>query len=193
MYVKKEIKRFFRNEGTQRAREQRDREDFYYSCIYDLLQKSSHYPKLNEKLKYFKAKIVRLNGREITNLQADLRDNVSFKDEQLSLYHIINVHKRRKKRLVTEIIDQEGNRHTTQEKIRRILHAELREGECGKHRRGLLRGSTYGCSRDGGCIGFDTHKQRTGGCDITGPCQKVTRGGWNKGGALQMGKRNNTG
>lgn len=148
MYVKKEIKIFFRREGRERAREERGREDFYYSCIYDLLQKPSDYPKLNEKLKYFKAKIVTLNGRQITNLQADLRENVSFKDEQLSLYHVINVHKRRKK---TASNRNNGPRaqqtfHTRRDQksfpcgIAGKIYSN--KGECGRRRRGLLRGNT---------------------------------------------------
>jgi hypothetical protein len=124
-YVKQEINGCSRNAGWERAREQRRREDFYYSCIYDLLQKPPDYSQLNEKLKYFKARIIRLNGRQVNNLQAELRENVTFKDEQLPLSHIINVHKRRKKRLITEVEDQEGNRQNTQNEIRKVFHGEM--------------------------------------------------------------------
>jgi hypothetical protein len=46
-YLKKAIGRFFIHEGQERAREERDREDYYYSCLYDLLQKPVDYPNLH--------------------------------------------------------------------------------------------------------------------------------------------------
>jgi hypothetical protein len=76
----------------------RRKENFYYSCIYDLLKKPVEYPKLNEKVKYCKAKILRLHGKQLKHLQADLHETTTLHDEQLSLHHIIGIHKRRKTR-----------------------------------------------------------------------------------------------
>jgi hypothetical protein len=94
-------------------------------CIYDLLRTPSNFPELHVKLKYYKAKIIQLHSNQMQQLQAELRENVTAPDEQLSLYHIITRQQRRKKNLITGITDKNNVRHTQQPSIRKTFYSEL--------------------------------------------------------------------
>jgi hypothetical protein len=85
--AKSGIKRFFQIEGRERARTKKAQLEFYYMCIYDLLQTPSNFPELHVKLKYYKAKIIQLHSNQMQQLQAELRENVTAPDEQLSHHH----------------------------------------------------------------------------------------------------------
>jgi hypothetical protein len=47
-------------------------------------------------------------------------------DEQTSLFHIINRQQRRQKKIITAITDEDGNKHTTLQAIRKTFYQELR-------------------------------------------------------------------
>jgi hypothetical protein len=88
--VKPGIQRFLRAIGREKASEYKQQVNFYYACIYDLLQKPIDYPELNTKLKYYKAKIIQLHGYQLEHIQTEPRGNMVLPGEQMTLYHIIN-------------------------------------------------------------------------------------------------------
>jgi hypothetical protein len=124
-YLKKAIRRFFIHEGRERAREERGREDCYYSCLYDLLTKPIDYPNLHSQIRHFQAKIIRLHGMRTRKLQVDMREPAPFPEERLSMYHLLPVRKLRQRRLITVIMDSTGHMLTTTVAIRKVFCSEL--------------------------------------------------------------------
>jgi hypothetical protein len=130
-YAKREIQWFFRREGKQRAQDQRSKGEFYHACINELLEKPPEDPQVNEKIKYFKANIIRLHGKQMETLKANLSETDIIHDEQPALYHVIKVHTRRKKKLIMATLHQEGRRvdtrHEIQERFRRELQTKFEQ------------------------------------------------------------------
>jgi hypothetical protein len=118
-YLKKAIRRFFIHGRQERAREERDREDYYYSCLYDLLQKPMDYPNLHSRIRHFQAKIIRLHEVRTKKLQVDVSNPAPFSEERLSMYHLLSVRKHRQRRLIKAIMDSTGHMHTTAGAIRK--------------------------------------------------------------------------
>ena len=56
-HAKVRIQRFFKEEGRETAKERRHNEQFYYTCIYELLREHPGDPHMSTRLKYFREKI----------------------------------------------------------------------------------------------------------------------------------------
>jgi hypothetical protein len=69
--AKREIQRFFKFLGRERAQDTKQQINFYYSCLYDLLQQPADFPDLNIKLKYYKAKIIHLYRTQLQHFKAE--------------------------------------------------------------------------------------------------------------------------
>lgn len=119
--AKTRIRRFFQALGKERAYEFKQQENFYYTCLYDLLSNSTDYKQLNLRTKYYKAKIVQINGQKLRQVHTELRDNMVLPDEQITLYHIIKRNQRRQKQLIKEIQDTDGIIHNNINGIRNVL------------------------------------------------------------------------
>ena len=93
--------------------------------MYDLLRNSTDYKQLNLRIKYYKAKIVQINGQKLRQIQTELRDNMVLPDEQITLYHIIKRNQRRQKQLIKEIQDTDGIIHNNINGIRNTFYREI--------------------------------------------------------------------
>jgi exonuclease III len=120
--VKQGIKRFFKTEGYEQKRDHTQQSNFYYTCIYDLIQSSLAPTDRHIRLKYYKAKITKLYSDKLRELQAELRGNNWVPDEQMSIYHIISRQQRRQKKLITRITGIDGVSHTTPQEIRKVFY-----------------------------------------------------------------------
>ena len=88
--AKKEIKKLFQQIGKERAQNWKVRLEFYYTCLYDLLQRPPSFPKLNVLIKKLKAQIIQLHQQQIQQLRVQIRDPSMPTDEPMTLYHITN-------------------------------------------------------------------------------------------------------
>jgi hypothetical protein len=125
--AKREIQRFFKFLGKERAQDTKQHINFYYFCLYDLLQKPADFPDLNIKLKYHKAKTIHLYRTQQQHFKAETRESTFLDDEHLSLYNIVARHKRRQNKCITTILDNEGVANTTQWDIQNIFLSALQD------------------------------------------------------------------
>lgn len=88
-----QIKRGFTTMGKEQAQDKRRQIDFYYSCIYDLLQQPMDFPELHIKLKYYKGKLIHFYRNHLQHIRAETRETTILDEEQISLYHIVVRHK----------------------------------------------------------------------------------------------------
>jgi hypothetical protein len=88
-------------------------ENFYCSCIYDILQEPTQPREKLAILHKLKAKIIILHNKRIQTLTVDARDTTTYQGETPSLFHLIQGRKRRDARMISEILDENGQLQTT--------------------------------------------------------------------------------
>jgi len=59
------IKKLFIHEGTVKRREETHMENFYYSCLYDILQRPIQHSARRTALNHLKAKLVKLQNARL--------------------------------------------------------------------------------------------------------------------------------
>jgi len=112
-YVRRKIRYMFMTKGKERAREATTMENFYYSCIYDILQEPTQPREKSAILHQLKAKIIRLHNKRIQTITVDAGDPTLYQGETPSLLHLIQGRKRREARMDIEIRDENGQLQTT--------------------------------------------------------------------------------
>ena len=68
-YVKKKIRYIFMTEGKERARDDKMMENFYYTCIYDILQEPTQPRVKSARLHQLKAKIIRIHNKRMQTIR----------------------------------------------------------------------------------------------------------------------------
>jgi len=107
-YVKKKIRYIFMTDGKERARDDKMIENFYYNCIYDILQEPTQPREKSIKLRQLKAKIIRLHNKRLQATTVDARDPTIYQGQNPPLFHLIQGRKRRDARMILEIQDENG-------------------------------------------------------------------------------------
>jgi endonuclease/exonuclease/phosphatase family metal-dependent hydrolase len=125
--VKQRIKILFTMEGAERQKERRNMESFYYAAINEILRDGKiGQPKIT-KLKELKAKIIRLQSKEQQKRLLDIGEADRYHVEKPSIYHLMKTRQRQKKRNITSITDENGNKHDTNATITRTFANHLRK------------------------------------------------------------------
>jgi hypothetical protein len=114
----KEIRDMFNNEGKERVRTEMINENFYYTCVYDLLQDPIQHGEKAARLNHFKAKIVRLHNKRLQVITNDMHEPAMFEGESPPLFHVLQMRKRCESRMIANVLDENG---IPQETIRGIL------------------------------------------------------------------------
>jgi hypothetical protein len=127
-YAKGRIQRFFRAEGLKTARDRRNAEQFYYTCMYDLLRAIPGEPHLTTRLKNFKAKIVALQNTTAVRILIDAREPEPFPNKRATVYHLFRARRRQQGRLITRITDVAGTTHDTRGAIMNTLFSAISGG-----------------------------------------------------------------
>jgi exonuclease III len=117
-YAKRKIRFMFNNEGKERVRTERMNEHFYYTCTYDVLQDPIQHREKVAKLNHLEAKIVKLHNNRLQAINIDTHEPTKFQGESPSLFHLLQMRKRRESRMIAKVFDENG---TLQESIREIL------------------------------------------------------------------------
>jgi len=89
------IKKLFIHERTLKRREETQTDNFYYACLYDILQCPSQHAERRAALNHLKAKIVKLHNARLARGQNELRTQDIFQEERMSLFHLIKRRQRR--------------------------------------------------------------------------------------------------
>jgi len=79
----------FMTEGKERARDDTITENFYYTCIYDILQEPSQPREKSARLHQLKVKIIRLHNERLQTMTVDARDPTMYQGENPLLFHLL--------------------------------------------------------------------------------------------------------
>jgi len=112
-YVKKKNRYIFMTEGKERARDDKMMENFYSTCIYDILQEPTQPREKSARLRQLNAKIIRLYNKRLRAITVDARDPTIYQGENPSLFHLTQGRKRRDARIIIEIRGENRNLQTT--------------------------------------------------------------------------------
>jgi hypothetical protein len=105
-------------------------ENFYYACLYDVLQTPEHRTTRREKVNRLKAQLIKLY-RERERAAAgmiDMQSLESFQEERIFLFCIIKRQTRREKRTISQVTDLNGRTHvidSNNRDLRCTLRAEI--------------------------------------------------------------------
>jgi hypothetical protein len=110
---KRRIQGFFRKVQAERMRDHRAMENYYYECIYEKLQQTAHNADTRTVLQKLKAKTVRLHKIRLNQLLIDNNTAERIEGEQPTMYNVLNMRRRRNKRTITALRDQDGITQTT--------------------------------------------------------------------------------
>ena len=116
-YVKRRIKDLFTRECVERNRDRRRMEEFYYTVMYEILQRPEPHAEKLSKLKQMKARIIRLNTNHGKRILLDLPEQDRAVDEPPTLHHLLKARKRQGNRLINQIIDENNETHNTSTSI----------------------------------------------------------------------------
>ena len=124
------IKKFFIYEGTVKRCEETQTENFYYACLYDILQHPSQHAEKRTKLNHLKAKIVKLHTTRLEQGQIELRSLDIFQEERMSLFHLIKRRERRGKREIARVQERERGWQTSARDIVRVFSEHMQKKYC---------------------------------------------------------------
>jgi hypothetical protein len=112
-------------EGAERRRDEQNMENFYYACIYDILQSPHERENRIEALNMLKAKIVHLHGKRLEGVNIDVGDHGSLRYERVSLFHLIKRRTRRQQRNVTQTVGRDGRLNVETREILGVFYEHL--------------------------------------------------------------------
>ena len=115
------MKTLFMTEGTERNQDRNRMEEFYYKAINDVLHEPIQHAQTTTMLKKLKAKLIGLNSKHHQKLLIDTEEQDRLQGENPSLCHIIKCRKRKHKRTIQQIRDENGTTHTTTRAIIRAV------------------------------------------------------------------------
>jgi len=125
---KKQIRLLFIRKGTEKNKEYKAMENFYYTCLYDVLQNPEHRASRTEKVNRIKAQLIKAYRERVAAGMIEMQSLDSFKGEEISLFHIIKRRRRREKRTITQVRDLNGTKHVIHRNngdLRSTLRAEI--------------------------------------------------------------------
>ena len=86
---------------SERKRADTMNENFYYACIYDILQDPIQHREKTAILNHMIAKIVELNSKQLQSITVDTHKPTIFREECPPLFHLLQMRKRRETRMNT--------------------------------------------------------------------------------------------
>jgi len=87
-------------------------ENFYYTCLYDVLRNHEHRMTRTEKVNRLKAQLIKLYRDRAAAGMIEMQSLDSFQEERISLFHIKR-RTRREIRTVSQVTEPNGRKHTT--------------------------------------------------------------------------------
>ena len=87
---------------------------------YDVLRDINHHREKAATLNHLKAKIVRLYSKRLQAVTVETNDHNLLQGEKLSLFHLLKIRTRHASRMITSVLDKDGDIQTT---TKGILHS----------------------------------------------------------------------
>ena len=106
--VLRHLKSFTFREMAERRADYRNMENHLYACIYDILNGVASHVEKTSNLNKYKATLIRLHARKDEWILLDQAEGDVFRNEQLSLFHVLKQKKRRSQRVVAGLKDGRG-------------------------------------------------------------------------------------
>jgi len=101
-------------------------ENFYYACLYDILQRPMQHAERRTALNHLKAKIVKLHNARLARGQIELRTQDILQAELMSLFQVIKRRQRRGQREISEVQDRDQGWKTSARDILRVFSEHMR-------------------------------------------------------------------
>jgi hypothetical protein len=154
--VKQQIRKLFMSLGAEKRHEEREMENLYYQCIYDIIQNPEKRRRMMADVNKFKAKIVQMHSARMEAAKPDVEDRVTYKDEKASIYHIKEQKSRREQRTLTRNLEHTDSEQTTNRGIVAVFHEFLRskfkpisvDAECVRRMKEAVQGRLSEVERD---------------------------------------------
>jgi exonuclease III len=115
--VKQQIRKLFISFGTEKKRDMKNMEDFYYQCIYTILQDPQLRLEKMVEINRLKAKIVNIHSNRMEGVKRGVDETGNGMEERVSIYHIIRQKQHREQRTITNITDAKREKHKTSKNI----------------------------------------------------------------------------
>jgi hypothetical protein len=101
--------------------------NYYYTCIYEVLQQATPDDTTLPTLNRLKAKLVRLHSVRLQKVLIDSNDADRIEGENPTLYNVLQMQKRREERTIYGLRDTDGVLQTTPRGIAQTLTTHLLE------------------------------------------------------------------
>jgi len=124
--AKMHINKLFIREGTVKRREETQMENFYYVCLYDILQRPIQHAERRAALNHLQAKIVKLHNARLARGQIELRTHDILREERMSRFQLIKRRHRRGQREMSEVQDRHQGWQTSARDILRLFSENMR-------------------------------------------------------------------
>ena len=102
-------------------------ENHLYECIYDVLQRDPSTQNIRPILNRLKAKIVRLHSIRMQRLLLDTEEANRLESERPTLYHTLQMKRRRSQRTIHYLRDENGQLQTTPRGIAFTMTSHFRK------------------------------------------------------------------
>jgi hypothetical protein len=117
----RKIRYMFIKEGKERSWADAMNKNFYYTCIYGILQDPTQHREKAARLNHLKTKTARLQA-----ITVDTHEPAMFQGESSSLFHLLQMRKRRVSQMITNVLDENGVPQETMSGILQIFVAFLK-------------------------------------------------------------------
>ena len=123
--VKHQLRKYWLHVCAEAKREDREMENFLYSCLYDILQTPQARAGNIGAMNRITAKIVDLHRKRMEGIKRGGEGSEVWLEEKASIYNIIRQKQRREQRTVTSICDDDGRTYTDSKTILAVFREEL--------------------------------------------------------------------
>ena len=112
--------------GAEKRRDEKEMENHYYNCMYDILKTQPARQDRLADLNRFKAKIIKIYSDRMRGAKRRTEGAEVWSEERLSIHHIIRLKKRQEKRTITTLRTAEGNLLQSSKDILLAVWEEMR-------------------------------------------------------------------
>jgi sRNA-binding protein len=101
-----------------------------YNCIYDVIQSEMTHEQKHSRLRQYKHHIQQLYTMQQKTTLLDMAGAEALEVEEMTLHHVMKIHKRKEEKHIHHIRDSQGDEHTSPQDICRgfIQHFQRKYG-----------------------------------------------------------------
>jgi hypothetical protein len=96
--------------------------------MYDAIQQVEEHHAKAAILRRYKTKILLLHKRRTERTSLNIQHLAPYTDEPISMFHLVKSRKRRAATMITQIVNEDGNAHTTMHEIMKTFFTKIQNG-----------------------------------------------------------------